>query len=110
MEQERRKAPRTNFSLEVEVWGHKGPNKIADLSTGGVFIYAERPSEFQVGDKIDLVLKFPTQQEAMLLKAQVSRVTDDGVGVKVTELTPEHAKIIEDCYNAFHEADSPEES
>lgn len=110
MEQERRKAPRTSFSLEVEVWGRKGPNKIADLSTGGVFIYAERPSQFKVGDKIELVLKFPTQQEAMLVKAQVSRVTGEGIGVKFTGLTPDSAKVIEDCYNSFKEADSPEDS
>ena len=100
MEDERRRAPRTTFRLEVEVWGHQGPHKITDLSTSGVFIHTERPSQYQPGDEIDLVLKFPTAGEAMLIKAQVSRTTEEGIGVKFINLTPYYAEIIEKCYDA----------
>jgi hypothetical protein len=110
MEQERRDAKRRAFRLEVEVWGHKGPNRITDLSTRGVFIYTEGPSQFNPGDKIDLVLKFPTQEEAMLLKAQVTRVGEEGIGVKFINLTPDHAKVIEDSYAAVKETTPPGES
>lgn len=108
MEQERRRAPRTAFRLEVEVWGHKGPHKITDLSTSGVFIHTEKASQYVPGDGIDLVLKFPTEGEAMLLKAEVSRVTEEGIGVKFLNLTPYHAEIIEKCYKAFSDT-APQE-
>jgi hypothetical protein len=103
MGQERRGAPRAAIRLEVEVWGHHGPNKISDLSTRGVFIHTERPSQYRRGDEVELVLKFPTQQEAMLLKAEVSRVTNGGIGVKFNRLTLDQVKVIEGCYGAFRD-------
>ena len=110
MGQERRGAPRATIRLEVEVWGHQGPNKISDLSTRGVFIHTDRPSEYRRGDKVELVLRFPTEQEAMLLKAQVSRVTSGGIGVKFNRLTPYQVKVIEGCYDAFRDTRSPKDT
>ncbi len=101
MEDERRRAPRTAFRLEVEVWGHQGTHKIEDLSTSGVFIHTERPSQYKPGDEIDLVLKFPTEGEAMLINARVSRITEEGIGVKFINLTSYYAEIIEKCYDAL---------
>lgn len=110
MEDERRKAPRTAFRLEVEVWGHQGPHKITDLSTSGVFIHTEAPSQYKKGDEIDVVLKFPTEGEAMLIKAKISRITEEGIGVKFINLTPYYAEIIEKCYDALDDADSEDNS
>jgi len=110
MEDERRHTPRTAFRLEVEVWGRSGSHRITDLSTSGVFIHTERPYQFKPDDQIDLVLKFPTEEEAMLLKACVTRVTEEGIGVKFTNLTPDYAKVIEDCYNAFRNTKSPDDA
>jgi hypothetical protein len=104
MEDERRKAPRTAFRLEVEVWGHQGPHKITDLSTSGLFIHTETPSQYKPGDEIDLVLKFPTEGEAMLINARISRITKEGIGVKFVNLTPYYAEIIEKCYDALEDA------
>jgi hypothetical protein len=103
MEDERRRAPRAAFRLEVEVWGHQGPHKIEDLSTSGVFIHTESPSQYKPGDEIDLVLKFPTEGEAMLLSARVSRITEEGIGVKFINLTSYYAEIIEKCYEALRD-------
>lgn len=108
MEDERRIAPRTPFRLEVEIWGHKGPHKITDLSPGGVFIHTERASQYRPGDEVDLVLKFPTEGEAMLIKAQIARVTEEGIGVKFINLTPYYAEIIERCYDALSGTTSEE--
>jgi hypothetical protein len=36
----------------------------------------------------------------MLIKAQVSRTTKEGIGVKFINLTPYYAEIIEKCYDA----------
>lgn len=98
---EERKAPRVDFHLELEIWGHRGPNKIMDLSTSGLFIQTENPFQYKTGDEIDLVLKFPTEEEAMLLKAQVVRITIIGIGARFINITPHSAQIIETCYNAF---------
>ncbi len=103
MTQEERKAARVDFRLELEIWGHRGPNIVMDLSTSGFFIQTENPSQYKTGDEIDLVLKFPTEEEAMLLKAQVARITSSGIGAKFINITPHYAKIIEDCYNAFQD-------
>ena len=110
MQEDQRDAPRTAFRLEVEVWGRSGPHKITDFSTTGAFIRTEGPSQFRPDDQIDLVLKFPTEEEAMLLKAQVSRVTEEGIGVKFMNLTPDYAKVIEACYEAFRDTKLPDEA
>lgn len=110
MGDERRKAPRTPFRLEVEVWGHQGPHKIEDLSTSGVFIHTETPSQYKPGDQVDLVLKFPTEGEAMLIKAKVSRITQEGIGVKFINLTPYYAEIIEKCYDALSDGKPEDDS
>jgi Tfp pilus assembly protein PilZ len=110
MEDERRRAPRTAFRLEVEVWGHQGAHKIEDLSTSGVFIHTERPSQYKPGDVVDLVLKFPTEGEAMLINARVSRITEEGIGVKFINLTPYYAEIIEKCYEALSDTNGEDDS
>ena len=107
MEEERRIAPRTPFHLEIEVWGRNESPNIADLSTSGVFIYTEKASQYKPGDEIDLVLKLPTEEEAMLLQVEVIRVTADGIGVKFLNLTSYYAEIIERCYAALRDQLNP---
>lgn len=112
--------------FEVEVWGRSGGNEITDFSADGAFIrmggvfrqiadgsqkndhytFATGAAHLKEGDKIDLVLRFPTQEGAMLLKAEIRRVTDDGVGVSFSDLTPDNAKIIKDCFDAYEYAKS----
>ena len=93
-ERERRDAPRAPSRLEVEVWGASGDTEMTDLSVTGAFIYTEASSKFKPDDEVDLVLKFPTEDEAMLVKGQIKRVTERGVGIEFTKLTSEHIKII----------------
>ncbi len=101
MEKERRRALRTPFHLEIEVWGRDESPNITDLSTSGVFISSENASQYKPGDEIDIVLKFPTEEEAMWLQVEVSRVAEDGIGVKFLNVTPYYAEIIERCYMTF---------
>jgi hypothetical protein len=118
---ERRVSPRMASQFEVEVWGRTGGNEITDFSADGAFIrmggvfrqikagsqgsdhytFATGAAHLREGDQVDLVLRFPTQKAAMLLKAEIRRVVDDGVGVKFTDLTPERAKVIKDCFDAY---------
>jgi hypothetical protein len=94
---EKRKSFRIDYELEIEVWGRRGPNKIANLSTRGVFIYSAKPSQFKPGDEIDIVLNFPFEEEAMKIKAQVVRVTDLGIGVEFMNLGFGHIRALERC-------------
>ena len=118
---ERRQSPRLESHFEVEVWGRTGGNEITDFSADGAFIrmggvfrqitagrqgndhytFATGATRLKEGDKVDLVLKFPTQKGAMLLKAEIRRVVNKGIGVAFTDLTPDNAKVIKDCFEAY---------
>jgi hypothetical protein len=123
---ERRHSPRVVSHFEVEVWGRSGGNEITDFSTDGAYIrmggifrqiaadsqrnehytFATGAAHLKEGDKLDLVLKFPTQEGAMLLKAEIRRVADDGVGVTFSDLTPEKVRVIKNCFDAYKYARS----
>jgi hypothetical protein len=121
MTMEKRQSLRMASQFEVEVWGRTGENEITDFSPEGAFIrmggvfrqiengrhgtehntFTTGATRLKEGDKVDLVLKFPAQKEAMLLKAEIRRVVKDGVGVAFTDLTPERAKIIQECFDGY---------
>ena len=107
-EKERRDAPRAPSRLEVEVWGSSGENEITDLSVTGAFIYTEAPSQFKPDDEVDLVLKFPTEDEAMLVKGRVKRITERGVGIEFMKLTSEYINVIAKYYSKLRRAKPPE--
>lgn len=44
----------------------------------------------------------------MLLQVEVSRVAEDGIGVKFLNVTPYYAEIIERCYRALTDQENPE--
>ena len=107
-ERERRDAPRAPSRLEVEVWGRSGDTEMTDLSVTGAFIYTEASSHLKPDDEIDLVLKFPTEDEAMLVKARVKRITERGVGIEFMKLTSEHINVIAKYYGKLRRAKPPE--
>ena len=97
MGQEQRNAQRIMCNMEVEIWGRKVQNDITDLSSSGMFIYTGTVSRFNLGDEIDLILKFPNDKEARMIKAIVARLEDKGMGVKLIKLTPDIVDAIKDC-------------
>ena len=107
-EEERRDAPRAPSRLEVEVWGNSGDGEITDLSVTGAFIYTDTASQFKPEDEVDLVLKFPTEDEAMLVKGRVKRVTGRGVGIEFMKLTREYINIIAKYYRKLRRAKTPD--
>lgn len=108
MTNERREAPRATSRLEVEVWSFSGPNEITDFSTTGAFVRTEGPSQFKPDDEVDLVLTFPTEEEATLLKGHIKRVTGSGVGIKFARLTQDHIRAIKNCYDALRRTKAPQ--
>ncbi|MBN1833009.1 MAG: PilZ domain-containing protein [Deltaproteobacteria bacterium] len=109
-EEERRDAPRAPSRLEVEVWGSSGENEITDLSVTGAFIYTDTSSRFKPDDEVDLVLKFPTEDEAMLVKGRIRRVTERGVGIEFLKLTSEYINVIAKYYRSLRRAKPPEDT
>jgi hypothetical protein len=109
-EEERRDAPRAPSRLEVEVWGSSGENEITDLSVTGAFIYTDDSSQFKPDDEVDLVLKFPTEDEAMLVKGRVKRITGRGVGIEFFNLTSEYIHVIAKYYRSLRRAKPPEDT
>ena len=107
-EEERRDAPRAPSRLEVEVWGRSGENEITNISVTGAFIYIETSSQFKPDDEVDLVLKFPTEDEAMLVKGKVRHITERGVGIEFMKLTSEHIKGIAKYYSKLRRTKPPE--
>ncbi len=109
-EDERRDAPRAPSRLEVEVWGSSGENEITDLSVTGAFIYTDTSSQFKPDDEVDIVLKFPTEDEAMLVKGRVKRITGRGVGIEFLKLTSEYINVIAKYYRSLRRAKPPEDT
>jgi len=107
-EDERRDAPRAPSRLEVEVWGCSGETEITDLSVTGAFIYTETSSQFKPDDEVDIVLKFPTEDEAMLVKGRVKRITGRGVGIEFMKLTKEYIDVIAKYYSNLRRNKSQE--
>jgi c-di-GMP-binding flagellar brake protein YcgR len=101
MSLEQRKNPRIDFRLSVMIKGYEGQTEIQDLSLGGVFIRVENPSQFRHGDEIDLVMQLPFEKDAMEVKAKITRVTAEGVGVEYVDLLPQHTMALEQCFHIF---------
>lgn len=100
-EKEKRLAPRIEFRLDVVVRGLKGIKQVSNFSTGGVFIQNEHSSSFKRGDKIELITRLPLEKRIMLIKAQVSHVTNRGMGVQFLEVHGPCAQAIQSNFDVF---------
>ena len=101
MREDKRTDPRIGFNLEVRIKGHEGRNEIKDLSLSGLFIKVEDPSRFKEGDDIDLVMELPYENDPVMAKARVMRVTIKGIGVEFIDMRPQHAIALEYCFHLF---------
>jgi c-di-GMP-binding flagellar brake protein YcgR len=101
MSQDKRKNPRIAFLLQVMIMGQPGLQEIKDFSLGGLFIKVKEPSQFKEGDKIDLVMKLPEENNSTRIKARVVRVTTEGIGVEFEDLPPKDAMALEYCFHVF---------
>ncbi len=101
MDLEKRKNPRIDFHLELTIKGYEGSMEMRDLSLGGLLIQVDDPSHFNQGDVIHLVMLLPFEDKPIDVKAKVTRVTSEGVGVEYMNLLPYQEMIIEQCFHIF---------
>ena len=98
---ERRLAHRIDFQHEVIINRSNKLKKMLNFSTGGAFIRTEQPSAFKQGGKINLFTRLPLEKKAMVIKAEVAHVTDEGIGVKFLDLYGRDAEAIEHNFEVF---------
>ena len=103
MANEKRKNARIEFNLLVKIKGHQGLKKVKDFSLGGLFIFIEMQdtSLFKQGDEIDLSMELPNEKNVVQAKAQVVRVTKDGLGIEFKSMSPNDAMALEYCFHIF---------
>ncbi|MBW2172792.1 MAG: PilZ domain-containing protein [Deltaproteobacteria bacterium] len=102
MGSEKRRNPRIDIHLPVEMtMQQEEPQMVKDLSVGGLFIETTNPSEFRVGDKIELVMREPADSRLMRLNAQVAHVGKNGIGVEFFNVTAEDQKALKTCFDLF---------
>jgi hypothetical protein len=98
---ERRRHPRIDFNLRIEVVGHEGSHVIKNLSLGGLLVQTEAASDLRTGDEIDLKIKLPLEKSAIPVRPRIARVTGNAIGVELVNLIPQHAMALEHCFHIF---------
>ena len=101
MKEKRRLNPRIDFHHEVIVTGSEGSMKIMDFSTGGAFLRAENPFQFEKGSEINIFTTLPLEEKPMLIKAEVVHIAGKGVGVKFLDQWGHNAEAIQYNFEVF---------
>jgi hypothetical protein len=102
--EEKRRFPRLEFHCPARLHGINGTGAVAcvtDISMGGVFVEIAKHCRLEKGQILYLHMAFPTEPEAVEVKARVSHVRDRGVGMMFVRLTPRNRKIIRFCFDTF---------
>ena len=101
--QEKREHPRLDFHCPVIIVGNRGVNKITDISAGGVFIEMKKSSAHHIGQYVNLIIKLPTENDSIRVKAKVSFVNYRGIGCKFIDLSVNNEDAIKYCFNTFRD-------
>ncbi len=101
MRHERRRHPRIDFNLPIEVVGHEGSHVIKNFSLGGLLVQTEAASHLRTGDEIDLMIKLPSEKSTIQVRSRIAHVTGNAIGVEFVNLIPQHAMALEHCFNIF---------
>ncbi len=99
--QDRRDAPRIDLNLSVIVGGRQGQFTGSNLSSNGLFIRCLDPYSFMILDTIVIKLKPPLEDESVTVKAEIMRITDEGIGVEFIDLAPHEDEIGQGWMNLY---------
>jgi hypothetical protein len=83
--QERRKHPRVDCDCPAIVQGFSGTARVTEISPLGWFVECKGgfSSNLQIGQTLNLVVKFPTEDETLDLKVRVTRTENRGIACKL---------------------------
>ena len=95
---ERRQAPRRTVNFKVQ---HRDPKTkraafdfAKDLSTTGVFVRTRRQRPIGATIDIEFPIDDPTESRRVKVKAEITRVTPEGLAVRFSQLDPDSALLL----------------
>lgn len=98
---DRRENPRLEFHCTAVSSQVKKAMRITDLSFGGVFLELKDKRGIKLGNVMDLAIKFPTEQRAIMIKVVVSNISDRGIGCMFKNLSPQNHAAVKRCFETF---------
>jgi hypothetical protein len=101
MEKNRRLTPRIGFHQDVIIDRSRKVRKMKDFSKSGAFILTDDPSQFKLGNRISLFMKFPLEEKPTIMHAEVTRIEEKGIGVKFIDIVGRNADAVEYNFEVF---------
>jgi len=94
--QERRKHPRVDCDCPAIVQGFSGRARVTEISPAGWFVECDNgfSSNLQIGQTLNLIVKFPTEDETLDLKVKVSRAENRGIACELVTLKRHHTEAL----------------
>ena len=101
MDKERRITPRIDFHHDVIINRSRQVRKMRNFSKSGAFIHTENPSQFELGNRISLYMKFPLEEKPTIVHAEIVHIEDEGIGIKFMDLFGRNADAVEYNFEVF---------
>jgi len=103
--QERRMHPRVDCDCPAIVQGFSGRARVSEISPAGSFVECEGglSSEFQIGQTLNLVVKFPTEDETLDLRVKVTRAENRGIACELVALERRHTEALQRFFDFVKE-------
>ncbi len=95
MEDDRRLTPRIEFHHDVIINRSRKVRKMKNFSKSGAFILTDDSSQFKMGNKISLFMKFPLEEKPTIMHAQVTHIDEKGIGIKFVDLLGRNEEAVE---------------
>ncbi|BBO79889.1 hypothetical protein DSCO28_04550 [Desulfosarcina ovata subsp. sediminis] len=99
--QDRRQYPRLEFRCTAHFSHLKEGLIVTDLSLNGIFVEVADKTGLEPGQEVRMAIKFPTERQAVLLKAKIANVNKRGVGCQFLDLSTRNFEAIRNCFDTF---------
>ena len=101
MDEDRRSTPRIEFHHDVIINRSRKVRKMKNFSKSGAFILTDDSSEYKMGKRISLFMKFPLEEKPTIMHAEVTHVDEEGIGVKFVDLLGRNEEAVEYNFEVF---------
>ena len=103
--QERRKHPRVDCDCPAIVQGFSGRARVTEISPVGWFVECESgfSSKLQIGQRLNLIVKFPTEDETLDLRVKVTRAENCGIACELVALERRHTEALQRFFDFVKE-------
>ncbi|OEU46095.1 MAG: hypothetical protein BBJ60_12080 [Desulfobacterales bacterium S7086C20] len=100
-----RKHERVELVCPVTLEGIHGTAKARDISLGGLFLEIDSSTDhqFKVGQRLSMTMRLPTENQNIVVEAEVTMVRDQGIGCKFLAMELQPKKAIRRCISLLKE-------